>query len=604
MIVPLDASRLRSGQPLKVEATTDNELVEREPNDNPKQATPLTTPAYVGGRLWSPSAAADVDLYRFKSTTGQRWAIDTSAARRGSPADTKIEVLDAQGRPVQRLILQAVRDSYVTFRPISSRESDVRVFNWQEMELNQFMFMQGEICKIFRMPQGPDSGFAFYVSGGQRRGYFDTTATAHAMDEPCYIVEPHQPGEKLIPNGLPSFPLYYANDDDADREVGSDSRLMFTAAADGDYLVRVSDVRGFGGDRFAYRLTVRPAQPGYKITLVNRAPAVNTGSGVSLTFRADRIDGFDEDVTIETSGLPAGYTISAPVVVQAGHLDARAVLNAALDAKAMKPDDWQKVRFAARSMIAGATVTQEVAGFSNVMLGPKPELIVRLEPADLNIAPGQTITATLKVERNGFKDRVPFNVLNLPHGIIVDNIGLNGILVPENQTERKIFLSAANWVPETDRYVYAETTNFRGAKAGNQASRPLLLHVRAPENGCPWRSGSSGNAHDALKCGLPRRGSMAPVRSGRTNRPRAARVLILSLVSFAIGCHRAADHPDPRVTAQLERLTQQVESLQAKIDQLSEQVARLEQATLAKPAPKQIGAAERLQKRVTLIFPH
>ncbi len=175
MMVPLDTSRFRNGLPLKVEATADNELVEREPNDLPAQATPIATPAYAGGRLWSRGEAADVDLYRFASRKGQRWSIDASASRRGSPADTKIEVLDAQGRPVQRLILQAVRDSYVTFRPISSRESDVRVFNWQEMELNQFMFMQGEICKIFRMPQGPDSGFSFYVSSGLRRCYFDTT---------------------------------------------------------------------------------------------------------------------------------------------------------------------------------------------------------------------------------------------------------------------------------------------------------------------------------------------------------------------------------------------------------------------------------------------
>jgi hypothetical protein len=121
-----------------------------------------------------------------------------------------------------------------------------------------------------------------------------------------------------------------------------------------------------------------------------------------------------------------------------------------------------------------------VAGISSVKLDPKPNLIVKLEPAELTIAPGQTIAAMLKVERNGFKDRVPFNVLNLPHGVIVDNIGLNGILIRENETERQIFLTAANWVPDTDRYVYAENSNARGAKAGSQASRPLLLHVRQP----------------------------------------------------------------------------------------------------------------------------
>jgi len=356
----------------------------------------------------------------------------------------------------------------------------VRVFNWQEMGLNQWMYMQGEICKIFRMPQGPDSGFAFYVSGGMRRGYFDTTATAHAMDEPCYIVEPHQPGEKLIPNGLPTFPLYYANDDDAERELGSDSRLLFTAPADGNYLVRVTDVRGFGGDRFAYRLTVRPAQPGFKVSQGSRAPTVNAASGVGLVFRVNRLDGFDDDITVDVTGVPQGYSISTPVVIQAGHLDARTVLNATTGAMQLKPEDWQKVRFTAHAKIGGDTVKQELPGFTAVKLAKKPVVIVKLEPAELTIAPGQTISAMLKVERDGFKERVPFNVLNLPHGVIVDNIGLNGILVRENETERQIFLTAANWVPETDRYVYAENSNARGAANGGQASTPILLHVRQP----------------------------------------------------------------------------------------------------------------------------
>jgi hypothetical protein len=95
----------------------------------------------------------------------------------------------------------------------------------------------------------------------------------------------------------------------------------------------------------------------------------------------------------------------------------------------------------------------------------------------LTIAPGTTITATLRVERNGFKDRVQFAVDNLPHGVIVDNIGLNGVLIPEGQDQRQIFLTAAKWVPETDRPFHAVANN-----AGAQASAPVILHVRGGEN--------------------------------------------------------------------------------------------------------------------------
>src|SRR5262249_12021550 len=154
------------------------------------------------------------------------------------------------------------------------------------MELNQLMYLQGEVCKIFRMPQGPDSGFQFYNSGNKRLLYFDTNPVAHALDESTYIVEPHPPGTKLVPNGLPTFTIYYANDADAYRRLGSDSRLFFTAPADPDskdepseYLVRVTDTRGFSGERFAYRLMIREAQPDFKVTLTGANPTVNAGSG-------------------------------------------------------------------------------------------------------------------------------------------------------------------------------------------------------------------------------------------------------------------------------------------------------------------------------------
>ena len=75
---------------------------------------------------------------------------------------------------------------------------------------------------------------------------------------------PHPIGAKLVSTGLPVFTINYENDDDGDRKLGRDSRLTFTAPADGVYLVRVSDVRGLGGEMFAYRLSVRQPQPDFR----------------------------------------------------------------------------------------------------------------------------------------------------------------------------------------------------------------------------------------------------------------------------------------------------------------------------------------------------
>ncbi len=203
MDVPLDANRYRGRENLKLLAVAGDESIESEPNDAPGQATVLAVPGTASGRIWSRDAGKtdDVDLFRFEARKGQTLVVEIEAARRRSPLDSKIEILDAAGKPVPRVMLQAVRDSYIEFRPIDSQQGGARVKNWEEMEINELVYMQGEVCKVFRMPQGPDSEMQFYQIGGKRMGYFDTSATAHALDDTVYIVEPHAPGEAARAHG-------------------------------------------------------------------------------------------------------------------------------------------------------------------------------------------------------------------------------------------------------------------------------------------------------------------------------------------------------------------------------------------------------------------
>ena len=341
-----------------------------------------------------------------------------------------------------------------------------------------------------------DSGFQFFQINGKRRAYFDTSAVAHALDEPAYIVEPHAPGAKLVANGLPVFPLFFANDDDADRKVGGDSRVLFTAPADGAYLVRVSDSRGLGGDTFAYQLIVRAAKEDFTARIDNVNLAINAGSGQSFTVTADRIDGFDGDITIDVAGIPDGYKVSAPLVIQAGHVNARGTLFALSGAKAVDAAAWAKVKVTATAKIA----THDVNHLGAVTLAKEPPLYLALEPAapgdtlaklspatplqpqdpakpfEITIAPGEIIPAWVKIKRNGANGDLRFDVDNLPHGIIVDNLGLSGITLLANQNEGEIALKAEPWVAEQDRLCFAISR-----EAGRQSSLPVMLHVRKRE---------------------------------------------------------------------------------------------------------------------------
>ncbi len=85
----------------------------------------------------------------------------------------------------------------------------------------------------------------------------------------------------------------------------------------------------------------------------------------------------------------------------------------------------------------------------------------------------------VKVERNSLKGPISFgnegSGRNLPFGVIVDNIGLNGLLLLDNQDEREIFITSDGNTREQTRQFHLTT----GA-GGGQSSHPVTLYVRRP----------------------------------------------------------------------------------------------------------------------------
>jgi WD40 repeat protein/mono/diheme cytochrome c family protein len=477
--------------------TTDeplNRIVEHEPNDHTKTAMTLYVPARIEGTIHAfGEGATDQDLFRFSSKAGQEWVLEVRAAANDSPLDSKIEVLSVSGKPIERVKLQAVRDSYFTFRgKDSSATDDFRLHNWEEMELNEFLFANGEVVKLFHYPRGPDSGFQVYAGRGKRFTYFDTTAMSHALHEPVYVVEPHEPQATLIPNGLPVFRLYYENDDDGRRELGNDSRLNFRAPADGEYLARIADARGFHGAEFKYELSIRQRRPDFKITLDKPNITVGAGSGQEFSVQAQRFDGFDGEIQVDIQQLPPGFRASTPLVIEAGQTKALGAIYADANAQQPAPEAANAAVITATATIHGHSVHKDGLSLGEIKLGEAPKVLATILPADATadhemtkeplefvIAPGETITAKVRIERNGFEGRVGFGTAdagrNMPHGVYVDNIGLNGLLIVEDQDERTFFITAAEGVRETSRLFHLRTE-----EVGNVTTAPVLLHVRRP----------------------------------------------------------------------------------------------------------------------------
>ncbi|MFV0443745.1 MAG: c-type cytochrome domain-containing protein [Planctomycetaceae bacterium] len=472
-------------------------ISEVEPNDDPGTAQRVETPTQISGVIAGRNGVrADQDEFRLACHAGEEWVLEVNAARMKSPLDSIVEVLDGAGQPVKRLLLQAMRDSYFTFRGKNADETgDFRVFNWEEMEVNEYLYANGEVVKLFMYPRGPDSGFNVYPATGKRYSYFDTTPLSHALGEPCYIVEPHSPGSEIIPNGLPVFPVYFENDDESTRKLGTDSKLYFTAPADGEYVVRIRDVRGLEGEDFRYQLAIRPREPDFRVTIATKDLSVPIGGTKEFRVDLDRLDGFDGEVTVDIAGLPPGFTASTPIVIQAGQIRAFGTLSCDAAAPATNDGNQLVSMTSATAIINGDEVTHPGQGFGKLTRGDEAKADGRIVaakkgtqpvatpengPLEFEIEPGETIMLQVQVDRPDGKGEVSFGKedsgRNLPHGIYVDNIGLNGLLLLEGESERDFFITADKWVPEQSRLFHLQT-----ASNGGFATQPVLLHVRKKE---------------------------------------------------------------------------------------------------------------------------
>lgn len=469
-------------------STTPADIIESEPNNTASpQGVPV--PATIRGSIHLDGPVADQDVFRFSAEKGRPLMVEVRAERDGSKLDSFVEILHEDGRPVLQVKLQAVRDSYFTFRgKDSDATGDFRMFNWREMELNQYLYSDGEVVKLWLYPRGPDSGFLVYPGFGHRFTYFGTTPTAHALQAPAFIVEPHRPDEVLTETGLPEFPVYFENDDDSLRQWGRDSRLMFDPPTDGNYLLRIRDARDFQGADYKYQLMLRTPQPDFAVETGGNDLTLYPAVGQELSFSATRLDGYDGPIKIEARNLPAGFSFSGPVEIQSEQLKAFGALMADTDAVAPSDDVIKQVQFIARASIGGREVTHEIGGLKSLKLAEAPKIFVRILSAEqqaagaseqtpeLTVWAGETVNAFIKVERRNFDGLVEFGKedsgRNMPHGVFVDNIGLNGLMLLSGQTEREFFITTADWVPETSRLFHLKSS------VDGITSIPVILHVR------------------------------------------------------------------------------------------------------------------------------
>jgi hypothetical protein len=332
-----------------------------------------------------------------------------------------------------------------------------------------------ELDQISFIPDQPDADTSLKAMGELRVAYLGTSPDVHSVNTPVYKAQVLPPDAEFPSNGLPVFHLTWRNDDGGPG-FGSDSKLDFVTPADGDYFVHLKDVRNLEGSDFAYRLTIHDEVGDFRLRAEPANPNIPRGGSIPVTVSVEAIRGFDGPIEIGMKGLPKGVSAS-PATIFPGQISTILVLSAAADAPLDTPPAPVEIightTVDGHDLIRTANKDGEMeASIQLASVTPYPDVVVTTESKEVSLEPGKEATVTLHVERrNGFNGRVPCTIENLPPGVRVVNVGLNGVLVTEAQSSRTFTLRAEDWAQPITQPIYV---------VGMVESNAPTLHTSPP----------------------------------------------------------------------------------------------------------------------------
>ena len=437
------------------------EIDEKEPNDSIEQAQVVSVPATINGRIDGGAKTGgnpDQEYFRFHATKDEHLSIDVAASRLGSPLDSLIEILDPQGNAIPRATIRCLNQTTTTLSDKDSRTVGIRLLSTSDLHEGDYLMIGDELDQIDVIPDQPDFDTLMRGADGLRLAFLGTSPDLRAVNTPVYKAQILAPAAQVPSNGLPVFHLTWRNDDGGPG-YGADSSLDFVAATDGDYLLHLKDVRGMEGPEFAYRLTIRQAAPDFELKASPANPNIPRGGSTMITVSAVSMRDFQGPIQIEVKGLPQGVTASS-ATIPAGQDSTVVVLTAAadapLDAHPAPIEIVGQAQVGGQNLVRTAKMEEEMdPPLQLASITPAPDVVVTTESRQVLLEPGKQVTVTLHVDRrNGFKGRVPCFVKNLPPGVRVVNVGLNGVLVTEAQTSRTFTLHAEDWAKPINQPIY------------------------------------------------------------------------------------------------------------------------------------------------------
>jgi hypothetical protein len=257
-----------------------------------------------------------------------------------------------------------------------------------------------------------------------------------------------------------------SNDDGS----GKDSRLTWTATADGDYAVLVRDLNNRGGPEYVYHLVAQRVRPDFIVECDGDKAQIGPGGGTAWYVKVRRVGGFTGEVALSVKGLPEGVTATCGTIAL-GMSQGCIILTAAPQAKI----DARNVQVVGTGTLPGpdgtlvsavrTAMTMEeiyIPGGGRGLLPVKMQTVSVTEPQDITVAatpdhvtltPGGTAKIDVTVQRRSdYTKGVTLDVIlqhlgsvygnPLPPGVTVDD-SASKTLLGEGETKGTIVLRAS-----------------------------------------------------------------------------------------------------------------------------------------------------------------
>jgi hypothetical protein len=448
-VAPKGASGLH-GWPVALGVSDLDESVEKEPNNEPAKANPISVPGAVTGRF---QQGDDVDCYRFTAKKGQKIQIDAETLELYSPTLTYLVVKNAKGAELAKSAPAAAPplDQRIDFTAPDDGD--------YILEVSHLTYLSGpsEAYRVTLVLPAPDfdltlgidrydlapgsvAGMTLQVN---RRGY--TGPIEVELQGPMGLF-----GKKTIPAGATASVLLV----EAKPELPKGAYVVSVlgrATIDGKSVTRPASVRtpivqSLGGLAFPPRhlhtqiaLAVKERAPFQLITKFDPDSGV-PGLPLAMTIQVKRDEGFDDAITLNPpGGLPPNLPVPKLAPIAKGQNEVK-----------IKLDLNPKVPFGDYVIfVSGAAKHQGkdyLASSVPTTLAITKPFALKVEPDSLSLAPGAKGKVKIAVTRKGgYNGPIAIELRNLPANVT----GAKGaIAMGQNMLELEVTAAANAAVAE------------------------------------------------------------------------------------------------------------------------------------------------------------